>query len=65
MTIGVLYRLVEFVTNLNALTYSLCTTRSVATGTDHQTQKAIDAGMLKVLGQLLKHPKSFMQTETA
>jgi hypothetical protein len=66
-TTGLLYRLLEFVTNwdLNALTSSLCTERSVATGTDQQTQMAIDAGMLKALGQLLEYPKSFIQKETA
>jgi importin subunit alpha-2 len=30
-------------------------------GADEQTQMAIDAGMQKVLGQVLKHPKSFIQ----
>lgn len=38
---------------------------NVVTGTDHHTQLAIDAGMLKVLPQLLKHPKSSIQREAA
>ena len=35
---------------------------SIVAGTDEQTQMAIDAGMLKVLGQVLKHPKSSIYT---
>lgn len=38
---------------------------NIVTGTDHQTQVAIDAGVLGVLPQLLMHPKSFIQKEAA
>lgn len=38
---------------------------NIVTGTDHQTQVAIDAGMLSVLPQLLMHPKSSIQKEAA
>lgn len=38
---------------------------NVVTGTDHQTQVAIDAGMLSVLPQLLMHPKASIQKEAA
>lgn len=34
---------------------------NIVAGTDEQTQMAIDAGMLKALGQVLKHPKSSIQ----
>lgn len=38
---------------------------NVVTGTDHQTQLAISAGLLSVLPQLLKHPKTSIQKEAA
>uniref|UniRef100_A0A8D2KUT2 Importin subunit alpha n=1 Tax=Varanus komodoensis TaxID=61221 RepID=A0A8D2KUT2_VARKO len=38
---------------------------NVVTGTDEQTQKAIDAGMLAVLPQLLRHRKATVQKEAA
>lgn len=34
---------------------------NIVAGTDEQTQMAIDAGMLKALGEVLKHPKSSIQ----
>lgn len=46
-------------------TPSLRTMGNIVTGTDQQTQVAIDAGMLNVLPQLLMHPKSFIQKEAA
>lgn len=46
-------------------TPSLRTVGNIVTGTDHQTQVAIDAGMLNVLPQLLTHPKSSIQKEAA
>jgi hypothetical protein len=36
---------------------------NIVTGTDQQTQKALDAGMLQALPQLLRHPKSSVQKE--
>ncbi|XP_045727817.1 importin subunit alpha-8-like [Mirounga angustirostris] len=50
---------------LNVLTPSLHTVGNIVTGTDHQTQVAIDAGMLPVLPQLRMHPKSSIQREAA
>ncbi|KAK2508993.1 hypothetical protein MC885_012494 [Smutsia gigantea] len=44
---------------------SLRTVGNIVTGTDHQTQVAIDAGMLRVLPQLLAHPKPSIQKEAA
>ncbi|KAH0631971.1 hypothetical protein JD844_019932 [Phrynosoma platyrhinos] len=38
---------------------------NIVTGTDEQTQMAIDAGVLSVLPNLLRHPKSTIQKETA
>lgn len=63
----VLPRFIEFMTNwdLNVLTHFLSIMGYIVTETDQQTQMAISAGMLKVLGQLLKHPKSSLQKETA
>ncbi|XP_041605529.1 importin subunit alpha-8 isoform X2 [Vulpes lagopus] len=46
-------------------TPSLRTIGNIVTGTDYQTQMAIDAGMLNVLPQLLMHPKSSIQKEAA
>lgn len=46
-------------------TPSLRTVGNIVTGTDHQTQVAIDAGILNVLPQLLMHPKSSIQKEAA
>lgn len=34
---------------------------NIVAGTNEQTQMVIDAGMLKVLGQVLRHPKSSIQ----
>lgn len=51
--------------DLNVLTHFLSIMGYIVTETDQQTQMAISAGMLKVLGQLLKHPKSSLQKETA
>ncbi|OBS60612.1 hypothetical protein A6R68_08240, partial [Neotoma lepida] len=67
VAMGVLPRLVELMTSseLIILTPSLRTVGNVVTGTEQQTQMAIDAGMLKVLGQLLRHPKSSIQKEAA
>ena len=51
---------VELATSLklNVLAPFLCTVGNVVTETDQQIQKTIDAGMLKVLGQLPKHQSS-------
>ncbi|MGH0157741.1 UNVERIFIED_CONTAM: hypothetical protein FKN15_058331 [Acipenser sinensis] len=38
---------------------------NIVTGTDNQTQMAIDAGVLSVLPPLLRHPKSSVQKEAA
>ncbi|GAB1290462.1 Importin subunit alpha-8 [Apodemus speciosus] len=46
---------------LGLKTPCLHTMGNIVTGTDEQTQMAIDAGMLKVLGRVLKHPKSSIQ----
>jgi hypothetical protein len=43
----------------------LHTIGNIVAGTDEQTQMAIDAGMLKVLGQVLKHPKTSIQVLAA
>lgn len=44
---------------------SLRTVGNIVTGTEHQTQMAIDAGLLKVLPHLLRHPKTSIQKEAA
>ena len=46
-------------------TPSLRTVGNIVTGTDHQTQLALDAGILAVLPQLLTHPRSSIQKEAA
>lgn len=46
-------------------TPSLRTVGNIVTGTDHQTQLALDAGILGVLPQLLTHPRSSIQKEAA
>lgn len=46
-------------------TPSLRTVGNIVTGTDHQTQLAIDAGILRVLPRLLLYPKSSIQKEAA
>ena len=63
VTTGILPGLVELKTSseLSVLTPCLHTMGSIVAGTNEQTQMAIDAGMQKVLGQVLKHPKSFIQ----
>ncbi|CAO2630547.1 Importin subunit alpha-8 [Lemmus lemmus] len=65
VSMGVLPRLVELMTSSELITPSLRTMGNIVTGTDLQTQMAINAGMLKVLGQLLRHPKSSIQKEAA
>ena len=63
VTTGILPGLVELKTSseLSVLTPCLHTMGCIVAGTDEQTQMAIDAGMLKVLGQVLKHPKFSIQ----
>lgn len=46
-------------------TPSLRTVGNIVTGSDHQTQLAIEAGILSVLPQLLLYPKSSIQKEAA
>lgn len=46
-------------------TPSLRTVGNIVTGTDHQTQLALDAGILGVLPQLLTHPRPSIQKEAA
>lgn len=46
-------------------TPSLRTVGNIVTGTDPQTQLAIDAGLLSVLPHLLLHPRSSIQKEAA
>ncbi|XP_020941285.1 importin subunit alpha-8 isoform X1 [Sus scrofa] len=49
----------------NVPTPSLRTVGNIVTGTDPQTQLAIDAGLLSVLPHLLLHPRSSIQKEAA
>uniref|UniRef100_A0A8D2MLY9 Importin subunit alpha n=1 Tax=Zonotrichia albicollis TaxID=44394 RepID=A0A8D2MLY9_ZONAL len=55
---GILPRLVQLMDTLRAI-------GNVVTGTDQQTQEAIDAGVLTVLPRLLRHSKSGIQKEAA
>lgn len=49
----------------SAQTPALRTVGNIVTGTDKQTEVAIDAGVLSVLPQLLRHPKPSVQREAA
>uniref|UniRef100_A0A8C3QBZ4 Importin subunit alpha n=1 Tax=Geospiza parvula TaxID=87175 RepID=A0A8C3QBZ4_GEOPR len=65
---GILPRLVELmdtITHNALLTPALRAIGNVVTGTDQQTQEAIDAGALTVLPRLLRHSKSVIQKEAA
>uniref|UniRef100_A0A8C5IQ90 Importin subunit alpha n=1 Tax=Junco hyemalis TaxID=40217 RepID=A0A8C5IQ90_JUNHY len=55
---GILPRLVQLMDTLRAI-------GNVVTGTDQQTQEALDAGVLTVLPRLLRHSKSGIQKEAA
>lgn len=50
---------------LSILIPSLLTVGNIFTGAEHQTQMAIDAGLLKVLLHLLRPPKTSIQKEAA
>jgi importin subunit alpha-2 len=56
MTTGILHRLIELMTSseLSVLTPCLHTMGNIVVRTDECTQMVIDAGMLKVLCQVLK-----------
>ncbi|XP_015272812.1 PREDICTED: importin subunit alpha-1-like [Gekko japonicus] len=51
--------------DLPILTPALRAVGNIVTGTDEQTQLAIDAGLLAILPRLLRHPKSSIQKEAA
>uniref|UniRef100_A0A3Q3SEA9 Importin subunit alpha n=1 Tax=Mastacembelus armatus TaxID=205130 RepID=A0A3Q3SEA9_9TELE len=65
---GVVPRLVELMSyeDLSVMvTPALRSIGNIVSGTDVQTQIAIDAGVLQVLPQLMRHPKASVQKEAA
>ncbi|KAB5553984.1 hypothetical protein PHYPO_G00044900 [Pangasianodon hypophthalmus] len=50
---------------LSIVTPALRSIGNIVTGTDEQTQAVLDAGALPMFGDLLRHPKSNIQKETA
>ncbi|KAI3352969.1 hypothetical protein L3Q82_019545, partial [Scortum barcoo] len=64
---GIVPRLVELMGHeeLSVMTPALRSIGNIVSGSDLQTQMAVDGGVLNVLPQLMRHPKASVQKEAA